>query len=740
VPKHKEPKKSQSNSNAYIAGSGIISGEQITDTLEKNYMPYAMSVIVSRAIPEIDGFKPSHRKLLYTMYKMGLLTGNKTKSANIVGQTMKLNPHGDSAIYDTMVRLSTGNEALLYGYVESKGNFGKAYSKNMAYAASRYTEAKLSPICSELFRDIDKDTVDFVPNYDNETTEPTLLPVTFPSILVNANKGIAVGMAMNCCSFNLTEVCDAAVALIKNPNADIIDILRGPDFAGGGLLLYDEEATKKIYETGRGNFTVRAKWNFDRENGCIEITEIPWTTDIESIMDKIIELVKDGKIQGISYIRDETDINGLKIAIDIKRGTDPEKLMKRLFKLTPLQDNFPCNFNILIAGSPRVMGVYEILEEWTAFRKECVKRRVYSGLQKKKSQLHLLQGLKKILIDIDKAVKIVRETDEEDDVVPNLMIGFGIDEIQAEYVAEIKLRHLNRQYILNRIAEIETLIKDIAEMESVLGSDDKIKNIIIEELKDVKKKYAVPRKTHFIYEQDEDDEPEDDTPDFTVNVFITAEGYIKKVTPLSLRNAGEQKLKEGDRIISVTETTNNAEILCFGDRQQCYKAKLSIFPEGKASLMGDFLPTKLGFDNGEMPVGSVITSDYSGHILFVFKNGKCAKIPLESYKTVTNRKKLLNAYSDKSPVAAMFFIGGNTEILLKSTAGKFIMFNSGQVAQKTTKNSEGVAVMTLKSGNEIERAEIVTPAMRAQVLKFEVKNIPSAGKVGQYEQMNLIPE
>jgi DNA gyrase subunit A len=684
-----------------------------------------MSVIVSRAIPEIDGFKPSHRKLLYTMYKMGLLTGAKTKSANIVGQTMKLNPHGDSAIYETMVRLSKGNEALLHPYVDSKGNFGKAYSRNMAYAASRYTEAKLDPICNELFRDIDKDTVDFVPNYDNETTEPTLLPATFPSVLVNSNVGIAVSMASNVCSFNLSEVCDAAIALIKNPKTDITDILKGPDFAGGGYLLYDEEETRKVYNTGRGNFSVRSKWNFDRESGCIEITRIPSTTTVEAIMDKIIELVKSNRIQGISYIRDETDIGGLKLAIDIKRGTDPEKLMKKLFRLTPLEENYPCNFNILIAGTPKVMGVYEILEEWTAFRCECVKRRVYFNLTKKKNQLHLLTGLKKILLDIDRAIEIVRETDEEDEVVPNLMIGFGIDEIQAEYVAEIKLRHLNRRYILSRISEIEEITAEIAQMEDLLSSEAKIKGVIVEELRDVKKKYAQPRKTELLYEFERDDEKEDDTPDYPVSVFITEQGYIKKITAQSLKNSGEQKLKEGDRIRSVFETMNSAELLFFSDRGVVYKLKASSFPDTKVAVMGDFIPSKAGFDDGENFLFAACTTDFSGYFIFIFQNGKCAKVPIDSYKTVTNRKKLINAYSEKSPLIALFTASESTEIFLTADNGKGLCFNTGMVSAKTTKSTDGVQVMTLRKDAKLTAAEKVSESEKYKA--FTVKNIPSAG-------------
>lgn len=718
--------------NAYIAGSGIVAKEQITDTLEKNYMPYAMSVIVSRALPEIDGFKPSHRKLLYTMYKMGLLTGAKTKSANIVGQTMKLNPHGDAAIYETMVRLARGNEALLHPYVDSKGNFGKAYSRDMAFAASRYTEAKLDPICAELFRDIDKDTVDFVPNYDNETTEPTLLPATFPSVLVNSNVGIAVSMASAVCSFNLEEICDTTIALIKNPEHNILSTLKGPDFSGGGFMLYDEDELDKIYRTGRGSVKIRCRYQFDRESNCIEVVQIPPTTTVEAIMDKIIELIKAGKIREISYIRDETDINGLKLAIDIKRGVDPDKLMKKLFRMTPLQDNYSCNFNILIGGSPKVMGVYEILDEWIAFRRECIKRRTYFELNKKKERLHLLKGLQKILLDIDKAIKIVRETDEEAEVVPNLMIGFGIDEAQAEYVAEIKLRHLNKEYILKRTADIEGLEKDIAEMEDILGSDRKIKNIIISELKEVVEKYKQPRRTMFCYENDEAaEEEEDDTPDYPVNLFMTRSGYFKKITIQSLRVAGEQKLKDGDVIDLAAESTNRAELLFFTDKCQVYKAKASMFKDTKASELGDFIPVKLGFDEFENVVSMVVTTDYSGYLVMIFENGKAAKVPLNAYETKTNRKKLSNAYTAKSGLIKMFAVRENTDILVRSTNGRAIVFNTGMILPKSARDTIGVQVMTLKAKAAVDNAYIVTEEMAENARKYAVKNIPAAGSLAK---------
>lgn len=718
--------------NAYIAGSGIVAEEQITDTLEKNYMPYAMSVIVSRALPEIDGFKPSHRKLLYTMYKMGLLTGPKTKSANIVGQTMKLNPHGDAAIYETMVRLARGNEALLHPYVDSKGNFGKAYSRDMAYAASRYTEAKLDPICNELFRDIDKDTVDFVPNYDNETVEPTLLPATFPSVLVNSNVGIAVSMASAVCSFNLAEICETTIALIRNPEHNILTTLKGPDFSGGGFMLYDEDELEKIYRTGRGSVKVRSRYQFDKESNCIEVVQIPPTTTVEAIMDKIIELIKAGKIREISYIRDETDINGLKLAIDIKRGVDPDKLMKKLFKMTPLQDNYSCNFNILISGSPKVMGVYEILDEWIAFRRECIKRRTYHELTKKKEKLHLLKGLQKILLDIDKAIRIVRETEEEVEVVPNLMIGFGIDEIQAEYVAEIKLRHLNKEYILKRTADIEGLEKDIAEMEGILKDDKKIKNIIVEELKEVVKKYQQPRKTMFYYENDEDEvDIEDDTPDYPVTLFLTQGGYFKKITMQSLRMASEQKLKDGDMMMTAIEGTNKTELLFFSDKCQVYKTKASAFKDTKASELGDFIPVKLGFDEYENVISMISTLDYSGHLIMVFENGKVAKVPLNAYETKTNRKKLANAYTAKSKLVKMFLVADNTDIMLRSTNGRAIVFNTGMILPKSARDTIGVQVMTLKAKALVDNAYIVTEEMAESVKKFVAKNIPAAGSLAK---------
>ncbi len=721
------PKKS-SSIKAYIAESGVVVEQQITDTIEKNFMPYAMSVIVSRALPEIDGFKPSHRKLLYTMYKMGLLNGPRTKSANIVGQTMKLNPHGDQAIYATMVRMARGNEALLHPYIDSKGNFGKAYSRDMSFAASRYTEAKLAPLCAELFRDIDKETVDFVPNYDNETVEPTLLPAAFPSVLVNSNVGIAVSMASSVCPFNLEEVCKTTIELIRDPDHNALSTLKGPDFAGGGFMLYDEDTLDKIYHTGCGSIKVRARYNYDKDNNIIEVTQIPSTTTVEAIIEKIIDLIKQGKIREISYLRDETDLGGLKIALDLKRGTDPDKLMRKLFKMTPLEDSYSCNFNILIGTTPKVMGVYEIIDEWTAFRVECIKRRVYYDMSKKKDKLHLLKGLSKILLDIDKAIKIVRETEEENDVVPNLMIGFNIDEIQAEYVSEIKLRHLNKEYIVNRISEVEQLEKDIAEMEEILKNKKKIKDIIISELKDIIKKYAQPRKTLFYYNNEiEDDEEIDETPDFPVHLFMSRAGYFKKILPQSLRMSGEQKLKDGDIMDVSIDTTNKAELLFFSDKCQVYKTKASSFSETKASVLGEYIPARLGFDEDENVSCMIVTSDYSGHLIMIFENGKIAKIPLNSYETKTNRKKLANAYSDKSKLVKMFVISDNTEILLRSTNGRAIVFNTGMILPKSTRDTIGVQVFTLKAKAVIDNAYIVTEDMAESVKKYVVKSVPASG-------------
>ncbi|MGN1114835.1 MAG: DNA gyrase subunit A [Oscillospiraceae bacterium] len=731
VKKNRNSKKkpeSELETNAYIEGAGQVVDEKITATLEKNYMPYAMSVIVSRAFPEIDGFKPSHRKLLYTMYKMGLLTGAKTKSANIVGQTMRLNPHGDAAIYETMVRLSRGNEALLHPYVESKGNFGKAYSRDMAYAASRYTEAKLEPICNELFKDIDKNTVDFVPNYDNTMQEPTLLPAAFPSILVNANVGIGVSMASAVCPFNLAEVCETTIALMRNPNHNIMDTLKGPDFPGGALELYDEEELDKIYRTGRGSVKLRAKYTYNKKANCLEITEIPNTTTVEAIIEKIIALVKAGKIREIQYIRDETDKSGLTIGIDLKRGVDPDKLMEKLYRLTPLQDSYSCNFNILVHGYPKVMGVYDILKEWISFRMGCVKRRVVFDLDKKKNKLHLLKGLGKILVDIDKAIRIIRETEEESEVVPNLMIGFSIDEVQAEYVAEIKLRHLNREYILNRTSETNSLEDEIAELEDILESDRKVKKIIISELQDIIKKYSQPRRTQFYYKSDiEVVDAEDDVPDYPCRLFLTSEGYFKKIVPQSLRMASEQKLKEGDFIVQESDATNKTELLFFTENAVVYKTKASQFDDTKASAMGDYMPVKLSFDEGERIAVMVSTVDYSGYMFFVFENGKAAKVPLKAYETKTNRKKLAKAFSAKSPLIAAFKIDEKANIMLRSTNGRAIIFDTDLLMPKATRDSMGVQVMTLKANSTVEKAFVIDDETAAQLKKYRVKSVPAAG-------------
>lgn len=717
------------NINAHILGAGEVVEQHITDTLEVNYMPYAMSVIMSRAIPEIDGFKPSHRKLLYTMYKMGLLQGGTIKSANIVGRTMQLNPHGDAAIYETMIRLARGNESLLHPYVESKGNFGKSYSKNMQYAASRYTEAKLAPISAELFRDIDKDTVDFVPNYDNTMTEPTLLPVTFPSVLVNANMGIAVGMASNICSFNLKEICDTTVALIKDPDADITETLKAPDFIGGGQILYDEDKMNEIFRTGRGSFKIRAKYSYDKKNNCIDIYEIPATTTTEAIIDKIVELAKGGKAKEISDIRDETDKKGLKITIDLKRGTDADKLMKRLYKMTPLEDSFGCNFNVLIAGTPRVLGVRELLLEWIAFRTECVNRRVFFDLSKAKDRLHLLEGLQKILLDIDKAIRIIRSTDEESEVVPNLMIGFGIDKIQADYVAEIKLRHLNREYILKKTEDIEKLRAEIEDMEDILASRSRVKKIIVNELSDVVKNYDKPRRSEIIYTSDIDDEsePDEEIPNYPVTLFFTKEGYFKKITPQSLRMSGEQKLKENDEIIETVEATNNTELLFFTDKCRVYKAKAADFDDSKASVLGDYVASKLEMEPDENAVYMAVTTDYKGFMLFFFENGKLAKIDLSAYETKTNRKKLIKAYCEKFPVVNMFCVTEDKEYVMKSTSGRILLLNTGAIAVKTTKDSMGVSVMTLKKGHRVSSVKEYTDGEFVKPARYRTRTLPAAG-------------
>ncbi len=733
----------QPQAKGVIQGAGEIVEQRIVDTLEQNYMPYAMSVILSRAIPEIDGFKPSHRKLLYTMYKKGLLTGNLTKSANIVGDTMKLNPHGDAAIYDTMVRLSRGYEALLHPFVLSKGNFGKFYSRDMAWAAPRYTEAKLEPLCNELFRDIDKDTVDFVDNYDNTMKEPTLLPVTFPSVLVNANTGIAVGMASSVCSFNLREICETTAALIRDENHDVYSTLPAPDFSGGGQIVYNEQALHDIYETGRGSIKVRSEYTYDKSNNCIDISSIPPSTTIEAIIEKIIELVKAGKIKEITDVRDETGLAGLRITIDLKRGTDPDALMKKLYRLTPLEDSFSCNFNILIGGSPMVLGVKDLLEEWIAFRIECVRRRTYYELNKKKEKLHLLYGLREILLDIDKAVRIVRETEQEKEVVPNLMIGFGIDEVQAEYVAEIKLRHLNREYILKRTEDIDDLEASIKELEAILASKSRIKTIIVRELKDVAEKYGEERKSKILYIEDEAfEEVEEEIPDYPVNLFFTRDGYFKKITPLSLRMSGEQKLKEGDKIISAVETTNNMDLLFFTDKAQVYKAKLSDFSDTKASVLGDYIPAKLSMDEGEQTIGMIVTKKYEGIVIFAFENGKVAKVPLDAYSTKTNRKRLTNAYSDKSPLVGVINLQQDEELLLTASSGRMLLLHTGAINLKTSRTTQGVAVLKLKKGQRLMAVSKYAEGTFSKPSRYRTKNLPALGAMpaadDTAEQLSII--
>lgn len=729
--------------NVHIKGAGLVQDEVITDTLKNNYMPYAMSVILSRALPEIDGFKPSHRKLLYTMYTMGLLQGGTIKSANIVGRTMQLNPHGDAAIYETMVRLSRGNESLLYPYVESKGNFGKAYSKNMMYAASRYTEAKLAPICHELFDDIKSDTVDFVDNYDNTMKEPTLLPVTFPSILCNVTTGIAVSMASSIASFNLKEICDTTIALMKNPDHDVSDTLVAPDFVGGGFVIYDKEELDKIYNTGRGSVKVRARYTYDKQYNCIDITQIPPTTTSEAVIDKIIELVKTNKIKEISDIRDETDLSGLKITIDLKRGVNPDTFMTKLYKITPLQDTFSCNFNVLIKGRPVVLGVKGILSEWIDFRLECIRRRLNFNLDKKRKQLHLLKGLSKILLDIDKAVKIVRETESEDEVVPNLMIGFGIDEVQAEYVAEIKLRHLNREYILKRIKDIEQLETDISELESTLANKNKMKKIIISELESVAKKYDTGRKSEVIYDiGDESVEEVVEIPDYPVTLFLSEQGYLKKIKTANLRLSGEQKLKEGDKMLPEIECSNKDELLFFTNNRQVYKTHVDDFADTKASVLGEYVPGKLEMAEGEQVIYMAVLSEYKGYMIFAYENGKLAKVDISAYATKTNRKKLINAYSGKADLAQAIYIQEDTDIVLCSSSGRMLLINTAGILPKSTKDTQGISAMKLKKTHKVMSLHLYKPGEFEKEWRFRAKNLPAAGAVpGENdvaEQMSLI--
>ena len=727
--KKTEPKAVHPAADPNVMGlRGTVVEQPITSTLDENYMPYAMSVIVSRAIPEIDGFKPSHRKLLYTMYKMGLLTGNRTKSANIVGQTMRLNPHGDQAIYETMVRLAKGNESLLHPFVDSKGNFGKVYSRDMAYAASRYTEAKLAPICAELFRDLDCDAVDFVDNYDNTMKEPSLLPTTYPNVLVSANQGIAVGMASQICGFNLGEVCDTTIAFLKNPDHDISSTLLAPDFPTGGQIICDGDDLRSIYATGRGGLKVRARWRYDRSENVIEVYEIPYSTTIEVILDKVAELVKAGKVKEISDMRDETDLSGLKLAIDLKRGVDPDKLMAKLFRLTPLQDTVSCNFNILIAGMPRVMGVGEILTEWTAWRTDCVKRRVYYILSKKKEKLHLLQGLKRILLDIDKAIRIIRETEEESEVIPNLMIGFGIDQVQAEYVAEIKLRNINKEYILKRVQETAALADEIDDLEDTLAKPGRIRRIIIDELTEVRKKYAVPRRTEIVYSHELPEEPAEDAPeDYPVHLFLSREGYFKKITPQSLRMSGDQKYKEGDGPSQYFEATNNTELMFFTDRQQVYKTRASEFGETKASLLGDYLPAKLGLDAGENVIFLCLPGDYSGSLLFAFENGRVARVSLSAYATTSNRRKLTGAYCEKFPLVQILPLAEDRELALLTNEPRALLVHTALLAPKTTRGTQGVQVMNIKPKYHLERLADVADTGITNQARYRTRTIPAAG-------------
>ncbi len=729
-----QPAKQSSGMKGYIAGAGQVVEQLITDTLEKNFMPYAMSVILSRAIPEIDGFKPSHRKLLFTMYKMGLLDSGRTKSANIVGQTMKLNPHGEAAIYDTMVRLSRGHEALLHPFVDSKGNFGKFYSRDMAYAASRYTEARLDPICRELFRDIDRDTVDFVDNYDNTMKEPTLLPATFPTVLVNANTGIAVGMASSICPFNLSEICETTISLMRDPEHRIVDTLLAPDFPGGGQIVYDRGQMESIYNTGRGSFRVRSRYSYDKSANCVDITQIPPTTTIEAIVEKVVELIRQGKLKEVADIRDETGLDGLKITIDLKRGTDADKLMQKLFRMTPLEDSFSCNFNVLVAGTPKVMGVRELLEEWIAFRVECIRRRTHYDLTRKKEKLHLLQGLQRILLDIDKAIAIVRETEEESEVVPNLMIGFGIDQVQAEYVAEIRLRHLNREYILKRTEETNQLEEEIRQLQGILDSRSKVNSIIISELQRVSKEYGAPRKSMLLYADDlQEQQEEEEIPQYPVHLFFTKEGYFKKITPLSLRMSGEQKLKEGDQILQQEEGSNTMDLLFFTNRCQVYKAKASDFPDTKASVMGEYIPARLGMEEGESVLYMAAVQEYTGYVLFFFENGKAAKVELSAYATKTNRKKLVSAYSDKSPAVSISLLPEDTEFLLTNSQGRILLLHTGAIAPKSTRSTQGVQVMTLRKNGRLVQAVAYQEGMLKKPERYR-KNIPATGALPAAEE------
>ncbi len=718
--------------------------QEIATTLETNYMPYAMSVIISRAIPEIDGFKPAHRKLLYTMYKMGLLTGARTKSANIVGQTMKLNPHGDAAIYETMVRLTRANEALLHPLIDSKGNFGKQYSRDMAYAASRYTEAKLDAICQEIFRDIDKDTVDFMPNYDASTTEPALLPTTFPNILVNPNQGIAVGMASNIASFNLKEVCEATIAYLKDETCDITEYIKAPDFSTGANIIYDPADMKKILETGRGSVRMRASYRYDKKHSLIEIYEIPYSASIEAIIEKMVELIKAGKLREVNDVRDESDKMGLKIAIEIKKSAQVDLLMQKLFRMTALEDTFGCNFNVLINGQPRVLGVKDIIAEWVDFRIGCLERSIRYDLVKKRERLHLLEALKKILLDIDKAISIIRHTEEEVQVVPNLMEGFSIDKAQAEYIAEIKLRNLNKEYILKRVADIEDLTANIAELEDTLKHEDKIKRLIEEDLKRVSKKFGQERKTKLIYADEIQSIDEDQfIPDYVSHVFLTKEGYFKKIPMTSLRaSSADQNLKEDDVIVQEIECGNKSDLIVLTNQQNAYKAKIYELPDGKVAALGEYFPSLLNMDKDEKPVYMMVTTDYSGYLMIAFENGKVNKMPISGFQTKTNRKKLTNAYFGGVKAVNMYQINEPTEFVLFSAKDRALAFSSERIPEKATKTSQGIQVMSCNRGNTCISMKLASECHLADITQYYVKNIPVIGKMLKEEdkkqkQLNL---
>lgn len=702
--------------------------QKITDTLRENYMPYAMSVIISRAIPEIDGFKPSHRKLLYTMYKIGLLSGPRKKSAYVVGEVMKLNPHGDQAIYETMVRLTRGNECLLHPFVDSKGNFAKQYSRDMAFAASRYTEVKLEEFAKEIFKDIDKNTVDFQDSYDGTMKEPVLLPVTFPNILVNPNQGIAVGMASCIASFNLKEVCETTIAYLKNEKCDIMETLLAPDFSTGAQIIYNKEQLASIYDTGRGSFKLRAKYRYDKKNSLIEVYEIPYTTTTEAIMDKVIELIKLGKIKEITDMRDETDLSGLKLTIDIKRNANPDTLMQKLYKLTPLEDSFSCNFNILIGTTPKVMGIKEILKNWSEFRINCITRKIKFDINKLTMRLHLLEGLKKILLDIDKAIKIIRNTEKDDDVIPNLMIGFDIDEIQAQHIAEIKLRNLNKQYIINKLNEIDQIVDELDRLNNIISSEKEIKKLIIAELKEIIKKYGRDRKTEIITSDEiVEIKMEDTIPDYNLKIFLTKESYLKKITAVSLRSGGVHKLKENDEIILEQEATNRSELIMFTDKANAYKMKLSEIADCKASDWGHFTPNLTEMESDEKAIFAVATTDYSGDMLFFFENGKVSRVPLNAYETKTNRRKLIKAFNDKSKIVCALYIKEDCDIVLYSSIDKLLVFNSKHITAKAAKHAQGITVMNLKKKSTLTNALTVEQAKLTDPESYRARALPATG-------------